>query len=420
MIGFAAGWRQVAACLVLMAAAAMITSGFSVMAVPLGEEFQPSRMVLMLAMTITSAVSGLMAPYFGGLMDRSSVRRLMFAGAGLMIAGYFALTFTTEFWQVLAIYGLLIAPANILIGPIAATVLLSRWFLARRGAALGIAIMGVSLGGFVYPPLIQALLGAFEWREAFRVFAVILCFTTLPAIALVVERPADRGLHPDGADREPEGMRPPDGAPQVSAKAVLTDSTFWIASAIFAVVMSGMAGMVTSLVPLAVDEGETPAAAALLISIFAAGGFLAKLIFAAIADALNPRHLLFLAIAGFALGMVCLSRAESGYWIIALGVVLIGLCGGLMVPLQSLLVPRIFGAHVVGRVTGMMSLLVLCVLLMAPPLFGLVHDLTHSYDLIVLAFAALAAATMLLVPYMRLHPKAGPLGTEAVAAVQEG
>ena len=34
--GFGIGWRQVAACLAMMAAAAMGTSGYSVIAVPLG------------------------------------------------------------------------------------------------------------------------------------------------------------------------------------------------------------------------------------------------------------------------------------------------------------------------------------------------------------------------------------------------
>ena len=105
--------------------------------------------------------------------------------------------------------------------------------------------------------------------------------------------------------------------------------------------------------------------------------------------------------------MACLTQAGAGYWAIALGVCLIGLFGGLMVPLKSLLVPRIFGQKVVGRAMGMMSVISLCAMLATPPLFGLAFDLTGSYATISLTFAVLAAAGMLLVPYIRMHPRGG-------------
>ena len=204
---FAVGWRQVGSCFLLLAAIAFIAAGYSVVAIPLGREFGPSRMVLMLAMTVLSAVSALLAPLLGTLMDRVPLQRLMVLGSLLLGAGYAALSFTTSFTQVLVVFGLLVAPANVLLGPVAATVLLSRWFVKRRGTAIGIAIAGISMGSVVYPPLVQWLLDTFAWREAFRVLALILLVFTLPAAALVVNRPADKGLHPDGAETDPEPAR---------------------------------------------------------------------------------------------------------------------------------------------------------------------------------------------------------------------
>jgi MFS family permease len=404
--GFGAGWRQVVACLLMMAAAAMITSAYSVVAVPLSAEFQPSRMVLMLTVTIMMLVSGVVSPVFGTLMDRWSLRLLMGAGAGLIIAGFVALSFATSFVHVLIIYGLFLAPANVLIGPMAATVLLSRWFVRRRGTALGIAIAGVSLGGFVYPPLAQVLLDSHHWREALRLLAGIVALSVVPATLLIVNRPADRGLHPDGAASDPDTRHEPGATAHLALRELLADPTFWILAAIFGVVMGGMTGMVTSLVPLAVDEGIDASTAALLISIYSGCGFIAKLLFAAVADRLALRYLILVAVAGFAAGMACVIGAEAGYAMIALGVGLIGLFGGLMVPLQGLLVPRIFGQRVVGRVSGILGFVVLCVLLATPPVFGLAFDLTGNYDAVFLIFAVLAVATMLLVPYLRLQPKA--------------
>ncbi|MET0270486.1 MAG: MFS transporter, partial [Sphingomonas sp.] len=60
--GFGVGWRQVGCCFVLLAANSFIASAYSVIAVPLGQEYQPSRMVLMLAMTIMAGASALLSP----------------------------------------------------------------------------------------------------------------------------------------------------------------------------------------------------------------------------------------------------------------------------------------------------------------------------------------------------------------------
>ena len=81
----------------------------------------------------------------------------MIAGGLLLGAGYVGISLATDFNQVLIIFGVLIAPANVLIGPVAMTVLLARWFARRRGRALGIAIAGISAGGFFFPLIIQAL-----------------------------------------------------------------------------------------------------------------------------------------------------------------------------------------------------------------------------------------------------------------------
>jgi MFS family permease len=406
MTGLGIGWRQVAACFVLLAAVSFIASCYSIVSVPLGEEFHPSRMVLMLAMTVLSGVSALLSPMLGNLMDRISLRAMMVAGSLFLAAGYAALSFATSFAQVLVVFGVFVAPANVLIGPVAATVLLSRWFVKRRGTALGIAIAGVAMGSVVYPPIVQWLLDHNAWREAFRLLALVLLAGTLPATLLVVNRPSDCGLHPDGAACEPDLAGRGATAPRVSAATILTDPAFWLAAAIFAIVLSGMKGMITNLAPVVLDQGIKASDAALLISLYGGCGFVAKLGFAGIADRVGPRMLLVASLVGFACGMGCLTQAATGLPVIILGVGLIGLFGGIMVPMQSLLVSRMFGEGVVGRAMGLISMVTLCALLSTPPLFGRIFDVTGSYEAVFLAFAVLAAAAVFVVPYLRLHARA--------------
>ena len=404
--GFLVGWRQVGACVALLAIVSMITSSYSVLAVPLGNEFKPSRMVLMLTMTILSAVSAVISPGLGHLFDKVSARLLMGIGITLLALGYTAVSFTQSFTQVLIVYGVLIAPAAILIGPLAATVLLSRWFIKHRGRAIGIAIAGIAIGSFIFPPILQSLLNAFEWRTAFRLISVMILVCTVPAVALVVNSPADRGLHPDGAETDAETIAANAGSAKFSAKAILSDPSFWMIALIVATVTAGLKGMVTNLVPMALDEGISANAAALLISIYAAFGFVSKLGFAAIADRVNPRIQMIVSLAGYAIGALLMIQAENGYWFLAAGVAFLGLFGGMMIPLESFLIPRVFGRQVVGRVGGLLNLVILSFLLCSPPLFGLIYDRTGDYDTIFTIFIGLAVLAMIMVRFVRLQPRA--------------
>ena len=394
------GWRQVAACVVLLGLCGGITSTYTVVAVPLGREFQPSRMVLMLALTAMSLASAACAPFLGKAMDRWSIKLMMMLGAALVTSGFLALSFVTSFQQVIMIYGLCMAPANLLLGPIAATVLLSRWFVKRRGVALGIAISGVGLGGFMFPPLLQALIDAYEWRPALRLIALILALLALPALLAIANRPPDSGSQSGEAAKPQAASQRSMPSAGRSTRAILTEPTFWAIAAIFSVVLSAMKGVVANLMPMALDGGIAAQDAALIVSLFAGSGFVAKLGFAAISDRFSLQVLIFASLVVFTLGLVCLLEAGSGIAFLAMGVGIVGSSGSFMVPLQGLLVSRIFGADV-GRAMGLLSVVTLTATLATPPLFGLIFDLTGSYAGAFGAFTGLAVICLTLVRQVR-------------------
>ncbi|MDE2403512.1 MAG: MFS transporter [Sphingomonadales bacterium] len=404
--GFAPGWRQVWAGLAFLTVTTMIATSYSVIAVPLGEQFHPTRMVLMMAMTVMAAMSALLAPLLGWLMDRRSLRTMLGIGSALIALGYLALGHVASFAQVLVVFAVLIAPANVLIGPVAITVLLSRWFVRQRGKALGIAISGIGLGGFVFPPLIQQLLNHFGWRGAMQALALILVVVLAPAVLAVIDHPRERGLHADGADADVAAAQARAEGPELPWRGILSDPSFWLLALVVSIVTAGMKGTVTNLMPIALDQHVGKDAASLLISVYSGSAFIGKLGFAWLADRFDPRRLLIASLSGFALGCAIMLKADAGYVAIALGVGVIGLLGGLMVPLQSLLTPRIFGARVAGRAGGALSMVTLVALLSTPPLFGAIFDHTGSYFAIFVVFAGLAVAAALLVaPRMRLHPR---------------
>ncbi|AXB75966.1 MFS transporter [Novosphingobium sp. P6W] len=402
---FAPGWRQVAVGFMLLAATGMIASTYSIIAVPLAREFMPSRTVLMLAMTVLSGTSAVLAPLLGNLMDRLPLRRLMLAGGVSLALGYTAISLATSFTQVLVIFGVLVAPANVLIGPVAITVLLSRWFALKRGRAVGIAIAGISAGGFFFPMIIQALLDAHQWREALQLLALVLLAWTIPVTMLVIDHPSDRGLNPDGAAKPLLMAQDELAKAPISAREVLSDPTFWILAITVGIVTAGLKGTITNLAPLAIDAGIKARDAASLISIYSACGFIAKLNFAALSDRMGPRTLMYISLSGFATGMACLTQAARGYWMIAFGIALAGLFGGLMIPAESYLAPRVFGQRAIGRAMGLLSGTILLAMLATPPIFGLIFDVFGSYNGVFWTFAGLPILATVWVRFIRLHPR---------------
>ena len=53
-----------------------------------------------------------------------------------------------------------------LVGVLPSIVLVSNWFVRRRGLALGILLTGTSIGGVVIPQIATPLITAYGWRAA--------------------------------------------------------------------------------------------------------------------------------------------------------------------------------------------------------------------------------------------------------------
>lgn len=404
--GFALGWRQVAAGFVLLALTSFIATTYSVIAVPLAKEFHPSRMVLMFAMTVLSGASAIISPPLGWLMDKVRLRAMATVGMILLAGGYAALSQVREFNHVFLVFGLLIAPANVLLGPLVITVLLSRWFVQRRGAAIGIAISGIGFGGFVFPPIVQQILNHFEWRNAMLVVAAMLLVVLLPAVLSIIERPEDCGTTPDGEPLPETGVTAAAAPPPPGYLTILTNRNFWLVTLFTGLITSGLKGMATNLVPMATDVGISATAASFLMSMYSGSAMVGKLSFVGISDRLTSRMIAVLALSGFAGGCLIMAMAGSSYLQMALSVILIGVLGGLMMPLQSFLLPRLFGARVTGRVGGVMNFLTMLALLTTPPLFGRVFDKTGSYSSVYFTLCAVALLAIFLTPLLRIDGRA--------------
>jgi MFS family permease len=152
--------------------------------------------------SLTFLFSGLISPLAGWLIQKAQLKILMLMGCALLGLGLLLLAAADSPAQV---YGarVLMGISLGFVGVLPSVVLVSNWFVRRRGTALGILLTGTSVGGVVIPPIATPLIERFGWRTAIVLVSLLIWVVLAPAIALLVRsRPADANLLPDGDHTE--------------------------------------------------------------------------------------------------------------------------------------------------------------------------------------------------------------------------
>ena len=90
------------------------------------------------------------------------------------------------------------------------------------------------------------------------------------------------------------------------------------------------------------------------------------------------------------------------YPILLSGSFLHGMAVGVALPLWSYLTARVFGSRYVGRVFGLMTIVVTPISLLAPPVLGRIFDRTGAYDYAFILYICLGLAAFVLVPRLRV------------------
>src|SRR5207248_1925558 len=110
--------------------------------------------------------------------------------------------------------------------PIGYAKAIAAWFDRRRGLALGIAMSGVGIGGFIMPQLAEMLIEHGGWRFAYPCLGLLTLVIAFPAVALWIREP-----------RSGEGEHRSTGAaadlPGLSTREAAATPHFWMLLAIF-------------------------------------------------------------------------------------------------------------------------------------------------------------------------------------------
>ncbi|NNE98563.1 MAG: MFS transporter, partial [Pyrinomonadaceae bacterium] len=225
------GWIILAiAVLALLISNGLSIGGIPVFYKPLREEFVESGAVaaenaesfIALGATLTFLTAGIIAPFAGWLIQKFSIRAMMLIGCVMLGSG---LVLHSQAMNASMVYAsrVMMGASLGFVGVLATTVLVSNWFVKKRGMALGILLTGTSIGGVVIPLVATPLIVEYGWRTAMIMVSLVIWLILIPATIFIVKNnPEDVGQLPDGDLQPDEVSETGDGEP---VKRLLTGLT---------------------------------------------------------------------------------------------------------------------------------------------------------------------------------------------------
>src|SRR5918996_1029356 len=354
------GWLVVGICFATTLISAGVRSSPSVLIHPLEEEFGWSRTLIASAISVNLLLFGVAAPVSGFLLDRYGPRKVMLGSLLLLIIGVSGTVAMTEFWQFFLVWGIIVGIGAGGVGSVLTATVGTRWFVARRGLALGILGSASSTGQLIFLPFFMAMILYSGWRIGSTTL-IILAVVLLPLIFLFMrDDPADVGLQPYGAGQP--GAATSGGAASlrgtsaknatITAREVLGNPTFWLLCGSFFVCGGTANGLIgTHLIPHEIEIGIPQVTAASLAGIMGALNIVGTTFSGWMIDRVQAHKWLALvyALRGMSLLILPFVRDFSSLVVFA---VIYGLDWFATVPPSMAITADTFGKQNVGKVYG--------------------------------------------------------------------
>jgi len=378
----------------------LTTASFGVFVLPVSKEYGLSRSEMNLALIFINMGSALVSPLVGRMLDRLPIRPFMLMAAVLLGGSFLALSLVESLWISALLLFVPIPIAMQVAGMSSMMVLLARWFKAHLARAMALAMLGMSVGVIVIPPMIGALVEAYGWRHALGGFSLVLIAALLPLLFPVRDRPGPGdievpGQHDDSSSDATVSHTGHEAAKPASVLEILANPAFWTIAVSFSVAMAVNTACIASLTPMGVDKGLSPVMAATLVSMAGTGSVVGMLLVAGIGDRIG--RITLLTGAYFLMGVACLGLL-AGQGQVSLMAASLGLgLTGAGVPAFYALVADRFGANSYGTAQGLMQPLMAVIGAVGMWFAGFIFDRTGGYDLMFQVFFATEVVAALLI-----------------------
>ena len=375
---------------------------------PIHAETGWSFVAISLGITLFGLIASLTAPFVGGLADKHGVRPVALISLllfGLVFASmWFVPASLPAYWAFWAVLGVIGIGST----PVTWSRAVSMWFVANRGLALGIMLIGTSLTAIVLPRLAQAAIAEGGWRLAFPALALLPLLVALPVgLAWFREpQPHERPAQTTDASGAVAGLTLAEAA---------RGYRFWILFASIALVATAYGGLFIHMSQIVQLHGFTALQAASVMSVAGLGILAGRVIVGLLFDRFWAPGVAFPALLLPAIACWMLMGTDSALATITIAGFLVGFAAGAESDVIAFLAARYFGVAHYGRIYGLLYMPFGIGSAVSPILYGRVRDVTGSYDLALMtAMGAFVVGAAILLTLGR-YPDSEPALTAAHA-----
>jgi MFS family permease len=396
------GWYVVAGSFLLLAVNYGTRYSFGIFVQPLTVDNGWSRSIVSLAASINLFCFAAGGIYAGRLLDRIAPRWIATGGAVVGSLGLLLSAFVREPLTFYVVYGLLCGFGSACMGLVVGNSSVGKWFVRKRGLAIGISSMGVSFGTMAMTPVVGWIVRDYGSQAGFVLLSVVLLVPgiLIAQIFLGKTKPEAYGLCPDGDPVLPAGVdaarcEVPEDTSAMSIGDALRDPRFWVLS-----ICQGTAVMTVMLafvhqVPYALDLGIDRIAAASSLGAIAFAGFFGQFFFGSLSDRLpDPKYSAMLGYGFMAAGLAVLLTVTTVEGLFAYALIF-GFGYGCLGPILPIIASGRFGRERMGSVYGLLNFFVAGIGgALGPIVGGVLYDALGSYRFVWTLDIALLVAAM--------------------------
>ncbi|MHA2937148.1 MFS transporter [Vibrio sp. RC27] len=282
-------------------------------------------------------------------------------------------------------------------------VLLSNWFVEKRGRALGIATIGAPFGGATFNLAVGNVMGAQGFAFAYTGVGIAVIILAIIGFLVIVDKPEDVGLAPDGADLTEEQIQAlkiemESTKTDWPLKKMFTNKKTWLYVVSFGLLNLMITGVMSQLIPRLLDVGLTMPTALLALTFASLLGMVLSYAWGWLDDKFSTTTACFFLSLTFGLaGLSFLFGSADNMFVMILAIVCVASLIGGLPNLDASMIISIYGRKEFAHVTRYVRVGVSIFRSFGFVAMGVLFDHYGSYDLTYMIFIGMSIASALLI-----------------------
>lgn len=363
----------------LGATGGLLFSSLGVLANPLAEEFGWSRGEIFFGVSCLTVGMVLGILTTGPLIDRKGPRKVLLVSIVLSIL---VVALAPVYVTSLTLFYLMIFVGSFVGGPtntVAYARVIASWFDKRRGLFIGINASAIGAGFALVPLLTDRVIGLGGWQAGYYLLAAIMLLVVLPAVFfLVVDRPEQIGMLPDGAEHQEAEQSSGTTTPGMSLAQAMRTRAFLLLLILAPSLAFALYGTFSQLVPMMGDRAVDASTAALVASTAGMSMAVARLVVGFFLDHFFAPRLAMLLFSLSLVGvMLFLFGSHISHYF--MGAILVGFGMGAEGDVVAYLVSRYFGMKNFASIFGCVFSAYMLGTGFGPAVFGFAFDTYGNY-----------------------------------------